>query len=178
MTTRCFDSSANSLATACLNCRPCGESSTTRVPSGYAPDALVPSKFSIAAKIGSGFITIPSPPPNGRSSTILCLSVAYSRMSWTFISTIPASFARRIIPKSKTASKNSGKIVNTSIFMTGPHAPRVLTTQSTFNGVQARAPAFQSKIQESFWRIDDDLLLVDVHLSADALCEWDQVLLI
>ena len=73
------------------------------------PDAGAVRRRAAARPRGSGFNTIPSPPPNGRSSTILCLSIAYSRMSWTLISTIRAAFARRIIPKSKIESKYSGK---------------------------------------------------------------------
>ncbi len=37
----------------------------------------------MAAKTGSGFITIPAPPPKGRSSAVRCLSVVQLRRSWT-----------------------------------------------------------------------------------------------
>ena len=38
-------------------------------------------KFSMHSKIGSGFRTMPSPPPNGRSSTVRCRSRANVRRS-------------------------------------------------------------------------------------------------
>jgi hypothetical protein len=41
-------------------------------------------KLSIASKSGSGFSNIPGPPPNGRSSTVLCRSCVQSRRLWIF----------------------------------------------------------------------------------------------
>ncbi|MOA24604.1 hypothetical protein D3C78_1452900 [compost metagenome] len=48
-----------------------------------------PSKSSTAPKIGSGFRTMPPPPPYGVSSTVLCLFPAYSRKLIAFKDTIP-----------------------------------------------------------------------------------------
>ena len=65
-------------------------------PRSFAPAS--PASDSTASNSGSGFITIPSPPPNGRSSTVRCRSCVNSRRSWTCVSISPASRARRTIP--------------------------------------------------------------------------------
>src|SRR5450631_1566402 len=70
-----------------------------------------PSKASTASNKGPGFITIPSPPPNGRSSTVRCRSLVNTRKSCTPTSINPVSRARRTIPWSNGPAKNSGKIV-------------------------------------------------------------------
>src|SRR5581483_1449520 len=68
---------------------------------------------STAEKIGSGFSSIPSPPPKGRSSTVLCRSAVQSRRLWMRISTAPASRPRLSTPCSNGPRKNSGNIVST-----------------------------------------------------------------
>src|SRR4030095_16201724 len=52
---------------------------------------------STAAKIGSGFITMPGPPRKGASSTTWCRSLVQSRKLWTRRSSAPASCARPIM---------------------------------------------------------------------------------
>ena len=52
---------------------------------------------STAANSGSGFSTIPGPPPNGMSSTTRCRSVVKSRRSCTRTSSSPCAMARATI---------------------------------------------------------------------------------
>ena len=56
---------------------------------------------------------MPSPPPNGRSSTVLWRSCVQSRRLWMRISSSPASCARFTTPCANGPAKNSGKIVST-----------------------------------------------------------------
>src|ERR1035437_3648878 len=100
--------------------RPCAESRTTcGGPACAAFDAsrcafgAIPSDASASAN-GSGFSTIPSPPPKGRSSTVRCRSCVKARRSCTPTDTSPSASARRSIPFSKKLVKNSGKIVTIS----------------------------------------------------------------
>ena len=65
--------------------RPCGDVRIT--VSGVPRSASIASS---ARKIGSGFSTIPGPPPYGTSSTTRCRSVVKSRRSRTFTSSVPA----------------------------------------------------------------------------------------
>ena len=68
-------------------------------------------------KIGSGFRTIPGPPPNGVSSTALCAPDAPSLRSSAEISNVPLSWA---FPISDSVTKlfiREGKIVRISIRM-------------------------------------------------------------
>src|SRR5215213_230530 len=146
---------ANSAASACESLRPCGESSTTRVPKGYASHSLAPVKLSTAAKIGSGFKTIPSPPPNGLSSTCRCLPAAHSRRSCALTSTNPAACARRIIPYSNAPRKKSGKMVMTS--------KRIAESRNL-------------KLQQAFRRVYADEFFFDVNENADVFRHRDQVL--
>src|SRR3954468_22123447 len=69
------------------------------------------------SKMGSGFKTMPSPPPNGRSSTVRCLSRVNARRSRTLISMSSASRARRTMPYSSGPRKKSGNIVRISNFI-------------------------------------------------------------
>src|SRR5580658_8665473 len=57
---------------------------------------------------------MPSPPPNGRSSTVRCRSCVKSRRSCILISTNPEVCARRTIPCANTLSKKAGKMVTMS----------------------------------------------------------------
>src|SRR5262249_13949480 len=69
---------------------------------------------STAAKTGSGISTMPGPPPNGRSSTLLCLPVAQSRIFQRWISTKPLSMASLRMLWLKYPWKISGNRVRTS----------------------------------------------------------------
>src|SRR5512139_3764052 len=91
--------------------RPRGERSTTasRAAGDSARIAWT------ARKKGSGFITIPGPPPNGASATERWRSSVRSRRSWTRRSTRPRSRARWTIPPASGPSTMAGKIVTTSI---------------------------------------------------------------
>src|SRR3954469_9186386 len=115
MSTTCFFS-ANCAAKPWSNIRPCGESTTTVCSaSGFnlSERPAIPSD-STHSNSGSGLSTMPSPPPNGRSSTVLCRSLVKARRSCTSICTMPASRARRMMPWSNGPRKNSGKMVTTS----------------------------------------------------------------
>src|SRR5690606_12111989 len=78
------------------------------------------STASTQAKIGSGRITMPAPPPKGESSTDRWASVACSRGSWTRRSTTPFERARPSRPSDANPSTSPGKIVNTSMRTSGP----------------------------------------------------------
>src|SRR4030095_9771971 len=66
---------------------------------------------STAAKIGSGFITMPWPPPKGASSTTWCRSLVQSRKLWIRRSSAPASCARPIMLSPNGTRQISGKRV-------------------------------------------------------------------
>src|ERR1700744_2669232 len=91
------------------NFRPEGESKITFVP--------VRCKLSTASKIGSGFSNIPGPPPNGRSSTVLCRSCVQSRRLWIFKSSKPDLRARMMMLSSSGPANIAGNKVSTSIFI-------------------------------------------------------------
>src|SRR6266850_1737361 len=112
-------SAASSAANGCWNSLPCAESSTTdsrALPRSLSALGAI-CNDSTASKIGSGFSTMPSPPPKGRSSTVRCLSRVNPRRSCTPISMSPASRARRTIPCSSGPRKKSGKMVRISNFI-------------------------------------------------------------
>src|SRR5512143_4141441 len=67
-----------------------------------------------ARSSGSTSITIPGPPPYGRSSTRRCGPSPWSRNGQHLTSTRPSSKARRVTPWVRGTSKNSGKSVMTS----------------------------------------------------------------
>ena len=90
-------------------CRPAGDNKITRVFSRF--------KFSTASKSGPGFNNIPGPPPNGRSSTVLCRSCVQSRRLWTFRSSRPAARARLTMLSSSGPANIAGNKVSTSIFI-------------------------------------------------------------
>src|SRR5689334_3441723 len=69
---------------------------------------------STASITGSGFITIPGPPPNGMSSTWRCRSWVCSRRSCASSSSFPRSTARPITPCWNTGPNMPGKMVTTS----------------------------------------------------------------
>lgn len=106
--TRCSDVDASDRAMDCVKGVPAGVG-TTRVdePSGR-------KSASSACAHGSGFITMPAPPPYGVSSTVRCRSVVHDRRSCTCRSSRPPE---RALPSRDTSSteKNSGKIVTMSI---------------------------------------------------------------
>ena len=70
---------------------------------------------SAAATTGGAIRTIPGPPPNGRSSTCLCLPSAQSRMSHRSIATRSLAIARRTMLWLRKPSKSAGKRVSTSM---------------------------------------------------------------
>ena len=96
-------------ANAWSNLLPAGDIKSTRV--------LVPAKLSTASKSGSVFKTIPGPPPNGRSSTVLCASCVQSRRFRTLKSSNPFARARLMMLSSSGPVNMPGNSVSTSIFM-------------------------------------------------------------
>jgi hypothetical protein len=70
----------------------------------------------IAASSGSGFMTMPGPPPYGLSSTVRCLSVVKSRGLMVVTVMMPASRARPTTPADSEGSTSSGRIVTTVNF--------------------------------------------------------------
>src|SRR5687767_11600498 len=102
---------------------------------------------STARASGSGFITMPGPPPYGTSSTLRCRSIVYSRRSWTLMSSSPRSTPRLITPSARPASTIRGKIVTMSNFI---------------------------QLEQSLRRFDPDPAAGDVDLDADVDGERDQ----
>src|SRR6185436_18682608 len=88
---------------------PCGD---VRITRGAVPSACATA--SNARKSGSGFNTIPGPPPKGTSSTTRWRSVVKSRRSWIFTVKIPRSTARPTTPAASGWSIIAGKIVTIS----------------------------------------------------------------
>ena len=87
-------------ASACVNRR---RRATSGSPRPGAPRSR--ESHSTARNSGSGFSTIPGPPPNGMSSTTRCRSVVWSRRSCTRTSSTPAlDRARPTIPSASGAS--------------------------------------------------------------------------
>ena len=70
-------SAAYSAARAWVNGMPAGVGTISRARSPG------PTIASSAWPQGSGFITMPGPPPNGASSTVWCTSLVQARRSWT-----------------------------------------------------------------------------------------------
>src|SRR5690606_37687932 len=99
-----------SRAVACVNTSPAGDG---KMMVGVS---AAPESWSSTSPQGSGFMTMPAPPPYGVSSTVRCRSCVQSRRSWTFRSRRPVS---RALPSSDSVSpsKYDGKIETTSTRM-------------------------------------------------------------
>ena len=110
---------------------------------------------STARTSGSGFITIPGPPPYGTSSTLRCRSVVNSRRSCTFTSSNPRSMPRPTTPSARPASTIRGKIVTMSNFIDLVRVVRIAR----------RAPAIH--LEQSLRRRDPNPLPLDVDLDAN-----------
>src|SRR5438105_1188432 len=100
-----------------------------------------PPSDSTARRMGSAFITIPGPPPNGASSTLRWRSSVNSRRSWTAIAASPASTARPTMPSATGAWTMAGKMVTTSILSIGQlrlhgHDPATLQVDLADEGVR------------------------------------------
>src|SRR5438067_8313733 len=78
----------------------------------------------MAAPHGSGFMTIPGPPPNGASSTVWCASRAQVRRSCTPNAMTPR-WAAFPISETRSAPKYSGKIVMMSMRSVAPASCRL-----------------------------------------------------
>src|SRR5690242_12712829 len=98
---------ASSAASCWSSLSPHGSMSTT----GPRFEARIASTASIT---GSGFMTIPGPPPNGMSSTCRWRSCVKSRRSCAEKPITPRSMARPITPCLKTGPNIAGKIVTMS----------------------------------------------------------------
>ncbi|OGS41603.1 MAG: hypothetical protein A2506_08330 [Elusimicrobia bacterium RIFOXYD12_FULL_66_9] len=73
--------------------------------------------LSTALASGSGIMTMPGPPPKGRSSTLRCLSSEKSRGFTQLQDRSPFSRARSIMLASMTGANISGKSVTKSILI-------------------------------------------------------------
>ena len=96
-----------------MNGTPAGLGSTSRAA------ALAGTIASIASPHGSGFITIPGPPPNGASSTEWCGSCAQVLRSCTPNSMSPR-WAALPMSETRNGAKYSGKIVMMSTRIATP----------------------------------------------------------
>src|ERR1700756_1456773 len=105
-------SAASSRATRSPKGSPCALRQTRGLPGGSRRRAV-----RIAASSGSGFITMPGPPPYGRSSTVRCASCVCARGSSVPTVTSPRSMARPTTPYSSAPAIMRGKSVTTSILM-------------------------------------------------------------
>ena len=154
MKIRCV-SAAYSAATACRNTRPCGLSRTTR-------DSLSRSA-STASKIGSGFITIPCPPPYGTSSVVRCLSRAQSRRLCTRMRAAPDSWARFIMLAVNAPSHRAGNNVRMSISsMCSGTGRRATGATEHKSGTSLVDPAVQGR--------RDEVIITKESASVPVLC--------
>src|SRR5690606_6555113 len=103
-------------------------------------------------KNGSGFMTIPGPPPYGTSSTTRCRSVVKSRRSCTPTASTPASIPRATTPSASGASNMRGKIVT-------------MSKRTLVSGVQ---------VQQPLGRVDHDSPRRGIDLHADRRDERHQ----
>ncbi len=103
---------------AWLNGIPAGVGTTSRARGVARPPGTIASR---ASPHGSGFMTMPGPPPNGASSTVRCTSVAQPRRSCTPSVISPRCTA---LPMSEafSALKYSVKMVTMSMRTTVPPA--------------------------------------------------------
>src|ERR1700726_2526781 len=146
-----------------LNGTPLGVGTTSRARGERA------RMSSSASPQTSGFITMPGPPPNGRSSTLWCTSVAQDRRSCTPNSMSPRAAAFPISETRSGLSKYSGKIVMTSMRSDG-----VRPTSSPFSFSER---AVVLLIEQPRGRVDDEHAGGHVHLRHDRLHDRHQVLL-
>src|SRR6516225_4931580 len=105
-----------SRASSCANTWPKGSPWADRYRRGL-PGGNRACAARIAAMSGSGFITIPGPPPYGRSSTVRCTSLVCARGSSVPTPSSPRAVARPTTPNSSVPAIMRGNSVTTSIFM-------------------------------------------------------------
>src|SRR6187402_240878 len=126
---------ASSRASSCVKGVPCAERRMTVSFLESRTGFSATPRDSTAAKIGSGFITMPSPPPNGRSSTVRWRSLVHCLRSWLSTFATPAAKPRPTTPTACTESKKLGKIVIMSK-RSIPYRRRSFATnrENTFHG--------------------------------------------
>src|ERR1700683_4186778 len=95
---------------ACVSSCPWGDSAMRALPAGGRPQAAA-----MPAHSGSGFNTMPGPPPYGRSSTVRCRSCVCARGSSVPTLKSPRSNARPSTPWRSASSIRAGNSVTTSI---------------------------------------------------------------
>src|SRR5690348_4117007 len=124
---------------------------------GPSPSRVAASS---AASTTSGRITIPAPPPNGVSSTVLCLSVAKLRMSEVSSRHSPFSKAlpARLCPSGP--GNISGNRVSTRAVHVDAIGGRWLVTSLFSNRFRG---------EEVFRQIDDDLRGREIHDGDEAI---------
>ena len=99
------------------------------------------STASTQAKIGSGRITMPAPPPNGVSSTVRWTSVAWSRGSWQRRSSSPAARAlpSRLSGRTRRQGREDGEDVDA-------HGARFRSeVEEAVRGGDPRRPVLESR---------------------------------
>ena len=101
--------STSRAASVCEKRRPCGDTST--MACGSPASSRIAST---ALNSGSGFSTIPGPPPYGTSSTLRCRSSVNSRRSRARTASTLRWIAFARIPSARAASIIRGKIVTMS----------------------------------------------------------------
>ena len=116
---------------------------------------------STARTSGSGFITMPGPPPYGTSSTLRCRSVVWSRRSCTSTSSARAAIPRLTTPSASAASTIRGKIVTMSNFT----VDRAASKNSSL--LELCAAAFPRSDPATLRRINPDFPVRHVDLDAD-----------
>src|SRR6478736_5981224 len=143
---------ANERANAWLNGTPPGPG-TTRCGTDASPTGPVETRAPSASAHGSGFMTMPAPPPKGLSSTVRWRSWAKSRRSCTRTSRMPS---RRALPMSDRSrgARYSGKIETTS---------RRMVRRSLVG-----------ELEQAGRRVDDDAAGLDVDVGDDLVDERHQ----
>src|SRR5690606_28304327 len=105
-----------------------------RAPSGKRAFAA-----RMALRVGSTFITMPGPPPYGRSSTVRCTSVAKSRGVDACTTTSDLSMARPSTPYCTAAATNCGNGVTTSMRIARAASPVEAPVEHDAPGLQIHA---------------------------------------
>src|SRR5574344_1085021 len=98
----------------------------------------------MAANTGSGLRTMPAPPPNGRSSAVLCLSVVQSRRSCTLTVSKPRSNAFPRMLSARKPSSMRGKSVRMSMW-SAMETWRNRKASERFRGLLWRGQAAQTR---------------------------------
>src|SRR5271166_4644396 len=148
-----------------VNGTPLGVGTTSRAGTPTPSAGMISSS---ASPQTSGFITMPGPPPNGRSSTVWCTSFSQRRKSCTRNSMSPRAAAFPISETPSGLAKYSGKIVTMS--MRSPTLACLLLSRTGCGALRCL------RVEQSGGRVDDENPARHIDLRHDRLHERHQAL--